>query len=284
MLRNQDLQKEFELNGFVKFDFLSPSELSQLLDLYKQYESDHVYSGKYHHSTFHIGQEELAKKVDKEIQAILSGPISKHFKDYNLFVGNFMVKEAHEDSEVVPHQDWTYVDESKYQSLNIWIPLQDVTKDNGCMTFLPKSHNIQPTLRTSPTFVSLFDKVMDKVRENMVPVEMLKGQAVLFSHATLHGSLPNVSGQRRLNVVQGIYSKAAQLQHSFLRKDDNDKIRVYDITVEDFYKLEDLVEPTFLNFKKEIQFDFPSLSEKEFYEYYPQANKSLWDKIKLAFT
>lgn len=283
MLKNQNLQKEFELNGFVKFDFLSPIELGRLKDLYMKYEMFHTFSGKYHHSTFHIGNEELARKVDKEIQDILRNPIEEHFVNYNLFVANFMVKEAHEDSEVVPHQDWTYVDESKYQSLNIWIPLQDVGVHNGCMTFLPKSHNIRPTLRTSPSFVSLFDKVMHLVRENMVSVEMREGQAVLFSHATLHGSVPNHSDKRRVNVVQGIYSKEAQLQHSFLREEDNNSIRVYNITVNDFYKLEDLVEPTFLKFKEEINFDFPVLSMEEFYQYYPKLGKNLWNRIKSTF-
>ena len=41
------------------------------------------------------------------------------------------------------HQDEAYWDPSLlYESLSIWIPLQDVTAETGCMQFLPRSHKL----------------------------------------------------------------------------------------------------------------------------------------------
>src|SRR5690242_1133759 len=114
MLTNPELQLQLEQNGFVKFPFLKAETVAKLKLLYGQFESEHLFTGRYHHSTFHIGNRNIAETVDTGIKEIIQKEISKFFFDYELFVANFMVKEPGNESEVPPHQDWTYVDEPKY--------------------------------------------------------------------------------------------------------------------------------------------------------------------------
>ena len=281
MLKDPYLQQQLQLNGFVKFPFLKGETVERLKRLFAVHESSHVFKGKFHHSTFHIGNRAVSEQVDTDIRNIIAEEIANHFSDYELFVANFMIKEPGNESEVVPHQDWTYVDEPQYMSLNLWIPLQDVFEENGCMTFLPRSHSLYETLRTSPYYPNLFDNVMPLAKKNMVPVPMKAGEAVLFSHATLHGSTINRSQERRLNVVQGIYSKGAQLHHYFMVKEEDEKIKQYDITINDFYNLQDLQKPGTLNAVREFKFNFPQLDEKEFLKFYPPPG--FFKKIKGLF-
>lgn len=278
MLKNKSLESKLLVDGFVKFPFLDSRALLPLYDLYAEFEHAHSFKGKYHHSTFHIGDRAISEAVDMGIKAVIAPIIEEHFSDYELFVGNFMIKEPGKDSEVQPHQDWTYVDEPQYMSLNLWIPLQDVEETNGCMTFLPRSHSICQTLRTSPHYPGLFDQVMDLAKSNMVAVPMKAGEAVLFSHATLHGSTVNKSNSRRLNVVQGIYSKHAQLHHFFINENANPQIKQYDISINDFYNLQDLQRPEYIKSVNEFNFDFPVLNQDDFLKIYPKTG--LLKKIK----
>lgn len=281
MLIDATQQKKLEENGYVHFPFLNKNEVEMLKVLYKKYEPYHQFKEKFHHSTFHIGNNAIAQEVDAALQSILLAPIHRFFEDFTLFVGNFMIKETDAASEVVPHQDWTYVDETKYGSLNLWIPLQDVNQKNGCLTFLPKSHQLKPTLRTSPYFPSLFDNVMHLAKKNMVGVPMKCGEAVLFYRSTLHGSYPNISGKKRVNVVQGIYNKNAQLHHYFMEQKDKNIIYDFEITKEDFYHLQDLQKPTTLHSSRVLEYEFPTLSEQEFYQFYPkQSQKNIFKNIK----
>ncbi len=270
MLRNKKHLSALQKEGFATFPFLKKEQIGQLCDLFAKYEDFHnanVSLGKFYHSTFHVEKEELSRQINTGIYNIIKNSIDEHFENYSLFVSNFLIKESVQQSELPPHQDWTFVDETQYQSINIWIPLQDVDTKNGCLTFLPGSHSVLYSHRTSPYYPSIFENVMPLVKDKMIPVPAKVGEAVVFYNSTLHGSTPNNWGQRRIVAVQGIYSQGAQLQHLFLDKETG-KVSQYDISVEDFLKMEDLKRPAFLNPVREFQPKFPQLTKEQFLEYY----------------
>lgn len=199
--------------GYVVFPFLDTVQTDALLQGFKETETAHAFKDKYHHSTFHTANKQLAEYVNRVIIDNIKTKLDTIAADYKIFAANYMIKESSAESEVVPHQDWTYVDETNFNSFNLWIPLQDVDTTNGCLTFLPNSHKIFFSHRPSPQYPGIFDAVMPQVYSQMIPVEMKAGEAVIFNHATLHGSVPNTSGKRRVNVVLGMYHAKAQLIH-----------------------------------------------------------------------
>ena len=270
MLKNKVLLSTLQNQGFVNFPFIEQDRLKKIIDLYAEYEVFHVPDGKYYHTTFHIGDKQLSTAVNKGIYDLIGESLDFHFENYSLFTSNFMIKESGLNSEVPPHQDWTYVDETLYQSINIWIPLEDVNIGNGCLTFLPGSHSIMYSHRTSPYCPSVFEKVMPLVRSRMKPVPAKAGEAVVFYNSTLHGSTPNISGKKRLAIVQGIYSKEAQLQHLFVDKETG-KISQYNISVDDFHKMKNLERPTFLKPVQEFPPQFPQLTKSQFLKHYPES-------------
>src|SRR5947207_2013920 len=55
-----------------------------------------------------------------------------------------ILKPPSRGAETPWHQDEAYWDPTaEYQSLSIWIPLQDATVENGCMQFIPGSHRME---------------------------------------------------------------------------------------------------------------------------------------------
>ncbi len=273
IVRDEALQNELEENGFITFPCLNTDTVRQLSLLFDSVKEAHVFNGKYHHSTFHTGDIALSKKVSDAITHCIQTAITDLFIDYEVFVANFMIKEPGEVSEVCPHQDWTYVDENKFQSLNLWIPLQDVNEDNGCLTMLKGSHSLFYSHRPSPQYPGIFDPVMDKVRNHMESVPMKSGEGILFYHSLLHGSLPNLTNQRRVNIVVGLHNKGAQLQH-LVFKPSEEKIYEYVILPEEFSKI---MLPGFLESKTPeaiMQPVFPQITQPSFLAHFPNLSDS----------
>lgn len=285
ILRDEVYQKELEEKGYVVVPFISGEKIELLNQLYTKYESQHPANGKFHHTTFHTGNENLLFEVDKNIKNIINKDIEKICTNYEVFVTNFMIKECGENTVLPPHQDWTLVDEPANMSLNIWFPLHNVSEEQSCMSFLPYSHRIKNTLRVSPNFPGLFDKVMHLVPPKLVNVPLKAGEAVIFYHATLHGSTANVSNKKRINIVAGIYTKGATLYHYYKDRSEQNAVEKYEIKSLDFLKIKDLERPDFLPLHSTIHFEFPQLSVSEFEAIYdghkPEA--SWWQKLKSIF-
>lgn len=254
--------------GYVVFPFLDTRQVNELLEGFKETESAHAFKDKYHHSTFHTANKQLAAHVYRVITAAVKPGLDTIANDYKLFAANFMIKESSAQSEVVPHQDWTYVDETRFNSFNIWIPLQDVDTQNGCLTFLPKSHKIHYSHRPSPQYPGTFDVVMKQVYTKMIPIEMKAGEAVIFNHATLHGSVPNTSGKKRVNIVLGMYNANAHLIH-LKQSPEEQVIKEYDMENVGFQEIANqLYFETHLP-QKTYQAIYKQLTPEEFEKLYP---------------
>lgn len=51
---------------------------------------------------------------------------------------------------VTPHRDSTFLYTEPPSALGLWIPLEDCTLENGCLQFVPKSHNGESDLSLFP--------------------------------------------------------------------------------------------------------------------------------------
>jgi hypothetical protein len=268
MFKGQGIIDKLNEVGYVVIPFLSDFELEQLRKEYRRFEPFHNFNGEnYHHSTFHTKDKLLNEKVMDAIMGVIQPKMDQIVGGYKVFAANFMIKESSEASEVIPHQDWTYVHETLYASYNIWIPLLDVNHSNGCMTVLPKSHNIRLSHRPSPFYPNIFEKVMTEAKSQMIEIPMKAGEAIIFNHATLHGSVPNISGKKRPNAVVGIYNQEAQLIHQ--RYDSNsNEISEYFVPLENF---PEIAYDTYFDFHKPEKVYtplFPQIDQEEFRSLY----------------
>jgi len=97
------------------------------------------------------------------------------------------------------HQDeayWEFPDQ-RCHSLSVWLPLDDVAVESGCMQYIPGSHERDLLPHRKPPGVEpiVVDAPFDAA--SAVPCPMRAGGAVLHHCRTLHYSAPNSSTQPR---------------------------------------------------------------------------------------
>ena len=98
------------------------------------------------------------------------------------------------------HQDEAFWEEDLgYHACGVWLALDDVDQDNGCMEFVPRSQ-----LRGIVTHRHLYDDPMvsalvidDVDPTEIVPVPLRAGGATFHTQRTMHHTGPNLTDRRR---------------------------------------------------------------------------------------
>ncbi len=135
---------------------------------------------------------------------LLDGPV-------RLWHDQVFVKPARHGGAVIWHQDYSYWTRTvPVAHLTCWIGLDDSTVENGCIHYVPKSHNWDLLPRES--FTNEMDKALDLLTPEQlrdfkpVPIELKKGECSFHHPLTLHGSFANSSDRPRraaiVNVVR----------------------------------------------------------------------------------
>ena len=116
------------------------------------------------------------------------------------------VKPARHGGVVIWHQDYSYWTRTKpIAHLTCWIGLDDSTKENGCLHYVPRSHRWNLLPRED------FANDMDKIQEFLtgeqkrefkpVAIELEKGECSFHHPMTVHGSFANDSDRPRRGAV-----------------------------------------------------------------------------------
>lgn len=172
---------------------------------------------------------EYYASVHNEFHNMLKEHLDGVFSNYKVPVIVAQVKGVGNQSRVVPHQDLTVVDESKYKSYVFWIPLEDSTEDNGALWFLESSHKVFRDYRIH-TAHYLFDEPEEYILSHAKRYPIKTGQALLFDPATLHFSQPNVSEKPRISLGVEVVDADAELK--ILHDDpssENGTLDVYEV-------------------------------------------------------
>ncbi|QLE02219.1 phytanoyl-CoA dioxygenase family protein [Galbibacter sp. BG1] len=110
------------------------------------------------------------------------------------------------------HQDYSYWTRTvKMQHLTCWIGLDDASISNGCLHYIPKSHQWglldKPVLTGEMTgLFSVLNESQIKEFENAVPIEMKKGHATFHHPLMVHGSYENKSDNPRRAFVLNVFA------------------------------------------------------------------------------
>jgi hypothetical protein len=258
------LQKQFEENGFVKIPLLDQAEAAALMTAYEGVAEAHERINIPYITTSHSNDSALIHQVDMILQKALGPAIDRYLINYNLLFGNYLVKMPQEGSETSPHQDITFVDESQYASVNIWVALEDINEANGCMYFLPGSHMLIPTLRPTHDYPWAYEKVADEIKRKSVYFTAKAGEAFIFNHAVVHGSYANSTDKPRIAAVLAAYHKEAELLHFYLPEGERSIVQKYSMTKEAFLHFVKGSPPLKGVFVDNIEYDFRQLSAEEF--------------------
>ncbi len=103
------------------------------------------------------------------------------------------------------HQDCSYWPLTPSKTVTVWLAIDDVDRENGCMRVIPRSHlhgHLQ-FRESDPDELNVLSQTIDGVERFGAPVdlELKAGEISLHSDLLVHGSLPNLSKRRRCGLT-----------------------------------------------------------------------------------
>lgn len=281
-LKDTTLNETFAREGYVIVPFLNEEEINALTKLY--YETHHLnHQGLY--ASAHSADFDFKKRLNDAILEKMQRNLTFLFDKAQPLGGSYIVKYKGENGSLPPHQDWTIVDEARFFSANIWIPLVDTNDENGAISILPRSHNLVKSIR-AVNVSDPFSQITNYVRQFHKTLPMKAGEALIYDHRLLHASEINKTDIPRLAVVFGIIPENAEMRYYFK---ENGMISEYESSVDFFFRNEILKGPANLKKLREFKYEFPPLTEEIFNNLYFKGVKktstiSLWQRIKNYIT
>ena len=135
---------------------------------------------------------------------LLEGPV--RFWHDQLFY-----KPAHHGGVVIWHQDYSYWTRTEPMAhLSCWIGLDDSTRENGCLHYVPGSHrwNLLPREDFANDMDTIHSVLNETQKREFQPkaIELKKGECSFHHPLMVHGSFENQTGRPRratvINVVR----------------------------------------------------------------------------------
>ena len=178
---------------------------------------DKIYSEGMNPDMPHVYMPELFDFLaDEHVLSIVADIIGD---DILLWASHFICKEPKTGVKTPWHTDADYW-QSKIKNLpevklcTIWLALDDVDLQNGCMGVIPGSHklNSEAFEYVDAGSNSLFEQEIRNVDEsNVVWFELKKGRCSLHDPRIIHGAKPNSSTRRRCGYTMRYISGNVQM-------------------------------------------------------------------------
>jgi|GEM_PF-1902636 hypothetical protein len=222
--KDTERDDEFNDKGYLIEGSISNETIQELINVFNQLDIPDSYG-----FGFNVGlntnEKDKRMLMQEQITAILEPEITSILNNKYVFTATFMNK-LPENKHLLPaHQDWTFTNETKHDSVMCWIPLTDVTMSNGCMCFVPYSNQLFNYIRPFPfpyekNPVHIYEK---NLLGFMKPEPMSAGKMVFINHKTAHASYPNSTNTNRLAVGLSIAPKDEPLHVYCLNPINNGK-------------------------------------------------------------
>jgi ectoine hydroxylase-related dioxygenase (phytanoyl-CoA dioxygenase family) len=134
---------------------------------------------------------------------LLDGPV--RFWHDQLFC-----KPAHHGGVVAWHQDYSYWTRTEPMAhLTCWIALDDSTRDNGCLYYVPGSHrwNLLPVTGLAGNMDEIMTVLSPQQQAafHPIPVELKRGQCSFHHPLMVHGSYANRSERPRRATLINVF-------------------------------------------------------------------------------
>ena len=266
IFQDPEHQKSFETKGYVQVQFLDEDQLQYLNNLFDELHHQLPESGFVAGSYY--PDFEYKKKASDLIVKTFQKSYDRIFKDYTAFGASFLFKMPTENSDLVLHQDWTIVDESKAVAINCWVPLCDTTVENGTLMVLPGAHNYHYHVHRAPTLNFFFTGQEELIMKALVPTNAKAGEAVILNQSLIHYSPPNMSKSVRKAITAGIKTKGEPMHFYYNNPAKKDQLDVYSMDENFLIKFDDFakdifVEPKHGHYVKTIDYKLPQPEEDE---------------------
>ncbi len=201
------LEEEINTNGYVIIpNFLTKNEVEKLLNLHNEHHQEATIGCWNSIYDLPVG---AGKIISDQITSVAKPHFAKLFQDWKFPVALFIVKNPKQGHESLVHRDDTMHDEQEAQYRQCWVPLVDITKDNGTLYVVPKSHQVFTDER--PMFAKWpYEHLRPRLEKEFVPIYPKAGDLVVYFEKTLHGSYTNETNESRPVFQGGVLHKEAE--------------------------------------------------------------------------
>jgi ectoine hydroxylase-related dioxygenase (phytanoyl-CoA dioxygenase family) len=119
-------------------------------------------------------------------------------------------KPARHGGTVAWHQDYSYWTRTvPVAHVSCWIGLDDATRENGCVHYVPGSHlwNLLPVTGLADDMDSIRSVLTSEQQQDFkpVPIELKKGEAAFHHPLMVHGSFENRTEHERRALVLNVF-------------------------------------------------------------------------------
>ena len=234
IFKKKSLQDLFDKQGYVIVpSFLKESIVAELTNLHHKTFPENVETA--FHCTLYNESDSQKKTVNDEVKRVVQPIADECILNYKALVADFPIKGPQTDGDVAMHQDWTFVNEKKHTSLNIWIPLVDVDDKNGAYFVLKGSHRLKYTIRGSHIDLPCRDVKYKVNYDNMCYLPMKAGDAIIYDHRLMHRTPPNTTDKNRIALSFNLIPSEAKPIH-YYKHADSGKIELLEIDFNFFTK------------------------------------------------
>lgn len=221
IFRDPEHQKQFEEDGYIIVPFLSPEDVQTLIDFKNGTKPDNRFNTNAEDATYHFTfldtNIDYKKEVFNTVMRYFQPALDRYMIDYQPLIVNFVLKDPGY-GEVPVHQNWSFVDEQKFRSFSVWVPLIDTNKENGTLEVIPGTHtqNFYYAKRSPwiPWYFKDFSEFV--IKEYHRPLDVKAGHAVIFDDSLIHYSTPNSSDKQRVVIQNIIIPKETDAVHYYV--------------------------------------------------------------------
>jgi len=247
VFKDPALQSTFDQLGYAPVPgFLSPEEVEALKKAYfdtlpkrggsmLSEETDHKTDAAITYDfTFIDRNPEYKKLVFKLITERFQPLYDEVLDNYKPIIANFIRKEQ-DAGEVPLHQNWAFVDERKFTSVSIWVPLIDSNEANGTLQMVDGSHKRFGEIR-GPLVPWELEGIKKEIIDNcLTPMNVKAGDAVVLDDSVVHYSNINQTNGLRLTIQLILIPAETESIHYYLDPEgDGKEVTVFEVDHE-FY-------------------------------------------------
>ena len=182
-INNDVFEKALKNEGYVIVrNLLNKQEVKSFLEYSKKQMFDNE---RPFISTNYSDDKPYRRKIFQTINKVVQPKIDKIVDRYEGICGAFFLKKARKPSQVGLHFDWQMVEEPETVGVNVWIPLVNANRLNGCVKVIPGSHK-KSLLFRGPHYIGpayLLKKPIKRKYCKSLPLKA--GDAIIFDNRLL---------------------------------------------------------------------------------------------------
>lgn len=237
LFRDDSISNHLSKHGYVIIkNFFNDEDLGKLQNESFNYISKLDESFKNGFRTLTKGKEKEASKkiIDKYFVPVIRLLLNEHAE---IIPGVHLIKNRGLKGRLGLHQDSAIIDEKKYRSFAVWMPLADTHYMGGALTIVPGSH-LFGNFHRSPVLENPLNRFIKKLEPFSISIPLKPGSLIIFDNALFHGSKINLRHSLRVAVNGVIKPKNAPLTYYYPSKKE-EIIEVYEVD-SNFYESENI--------------------------------------------